>query len=335
MSTGSSTPLWVGFIPVVRRVELRLALVNIEPLRIGAGRSASPASPADLPLLRERVHLGDGRIYELPVIPGSSLKGVLRTASMTVARTCGLRAHSGVEDNCVEELCGDSHVFDKVRDPRGRASSDVVRRVILGFCPLCQLYGAPSLSSRITVSEFVPASPEVRTGIKTGVAIDRRKGTAATERRALYNVEYVEPGTVFKGTLRLVNTPNWMLSLLAASLTLLDEGWVKIGGFKSRGMGLVSVARESLILRVHGHVKGNVLDVLDAEVDEEEELEGCTAAAGGLECSGEAAYGALGRLAASWSRYCSRLAKALEKRTKEAASLCTFYAGDTGWGEGA
>jgi len=317
-----AAPLWAGLVPVLRSVRLELSLANLEPLRIGIGERVRLGEAINLPVLKERVYYAsDGVARVVPVIPGSSLKGVLRTATMTALTACGIEAHSGVKsDNCVVRLCDGVKLFE---DLRKSMRADVVRAVVAGFCPACLLYGTPSVSSRLRVGEFVPEPSTVRLGVKTGVGIDRRSGASAN---VIYTVEYVEPGTVFSGVVTAVNTPNWLLALFARSLLLLDEGWLKIGGFKSRGMGLVSLLKDRGRLVVEGAVARDVpaLEVLDGDVDRVEELPGCrTDEEGRLVCEGPGVYEALRRFAAAWDGfYCQRLPEVLERRREAARQVC-------------
>jgi len=324
-------PRWVGLFPVLRRVSLTFKLRNLEPLRIGAGRGEKLGGSADLTVYRQMVVRPDGSVVEEPVIPGSSLKGVLRTASMSLAVGCGLEAHSGVGgDDCVHVLessvkeQGSRFSFDN--DFRKLASPDDIRRVVLGFCPLCLLYGAPSVSARVSIGDFVPDSGAA-VGVKTGVGIDRRRGAAA--RKVLYSVEFVEPGTVFTGRIRLVNTPNWLLGLFAKSLFLLDEGWLKLGGFKSRGMGRVEILWDTLSASIWG-VNGDqaVLDALDRELDKPISIKGCSEDGGFTACRGSAARELLERLAELWDELCSsgKLREVLSNRRRAALERYMSYA---------
>ena len=316
--------LWAGLMPVVRRARIALRLRNIEPLRIGAGREGTRlGSSVDLPVYRQAVVIGD-RVVEEPVIPGSSLKGVLRTAVMALSASCGLETHSGVGgDDCVSEIFHNPGMFDKFRE---RNSADIVRSVLLGFCPACLMFGAPSLAGRVKVGDFVPVNG-VRLGVKTGVGINRRTGAA--QRNVLYTVEFVEPGAVFEGSVEAVNVPNWMLSLLAAALLAIGQGWFKLGGFKSRGMGRVEAVGAEIV--VEDYSSDRCLGELDKDVDEPVGLPACRCEAARLVCSCDAGLEALRALASEWgSRYCDKLREVYPKRREWASHVAEEWIAEQG-----
>jgi CRISPR-associated protein Csm3 len=309
--SGGESPLWAGLVPVVRSVRIEFSLRNLEPLRIGVGRGGDRLGEAiDLPVYRQKIVVGN-EVSEEPLIPGSSMKGVLRTATMALASSCGIEAHSGVgDDNCIHRTFGTPSVFDRWRS---NATPSALRRLLASLCPACLLYGAPSVASRVVVGDFVPVERPVLTGVKTGVAINRRTGTA--HKGALYTVEYVEPGTVFRGYISAVNTPNWLLSLLAASILYIADGCIKIGGFKSRGMGLVGIVEDSVKITISDPGAKGRLKILDKDIDEEEELKECSWSNGVAACSGVAAYNALRRIASLWqAKYCRKAAPVVGKR---------------------
>lgn len=323
---------WLGGRIQCRLVELSLVLEAVEPVRVGAGRGALN-SLVDLPVLRERV-CRNGVCETLPVIPGSSLKGVLRTVSAVLASRCGMDAHTGLArygDDCVSSLCGGAKKFDQLRSKAYSAGNlDAVKSVVKGFCPTCLLYGAPSYSGKVYVGEFRPVPGTVSVGVKTGVGINRRTG--ASVERALYTVEYVEPGSRFEGSIIVRNAPNWLLSLLAASILAIHEGYAKIGGFKSRGMGRVKIVEEGDTPRVTlWPVEEGTLKPLDLEIDVEHVLpSGCRVDGDRAECRGKAAMELLENLAGQWSSvYCGRAASVYDQRKQAARDLCSAIAG--GW----
>ena len=322
LATDVCSRYWAGLAFECRRVTLEFVLEAVEPIRIGVGRADKPYSTVDLPVLRYSI-AGTNKV--VPVIPGSSLKGVLRTASMLACSHCGLTAHSGVrEDNCVNllesqasNIAGRRVKFDEYRK---KVFVDSLNTVVQGLCPTCLLYGTPSISSRIFVGDFLAVEDKYSISVKTGVGINRRLGVAA--RGVLYSVEYVEPNSQFKGAITLLNTPNWMLSLFAASLLAIHDGWLKIGGFKSRGMGRVRIVEDSLVVRLQGMGIGHGrLEPLDTDVDVVDDVSdcGCNIADGILVCQGGSAMALLRKLAGRWySLYCSRVKNVWEKRFQTA-----------------
>lgn len=317
---------WVGLRIPVREVRISLVLEAVEPLRVGAGRTESPAALTENPVYRHRV-CHDGICEELPVIPGSSLKGVLRTVSASLSVACGVTAHTGIaryKDDCVSKLFDNVGNFDNFRKKiyRGTLSILNLETVLKGFCPTCLLYGAPSVLGRASIGDFEPVPGTLRVGVKAGVGIDRRKGAAA--QRILYRVEYVEPGSRFKGVITIFNTPNWMFALLASSLKAVDDGFAKIGGFKSRGMGRVKILVDKETPQIIiSPVQGSVLSKLDEEVDEESRLpSGCSVSNGVAVCIGKPAMELLESLANSWHKvYCNKLREAYLSREKEARDI--------------
>lgn len=114
----------------------------------------------DIPFHRTRDP--GSRIYK-PTISGSSLKGALRSALIRIADAFGL------------SVCSER--------PNSRDN-----------CDICYLFGAPGGGGSVYVSDLVCDS---KTLLLTHVSLDDRSLTA--RRHALYSVEYVPPGTIFRG----------------------------------------------------------------------------------------------------------------------------------------
>ncbi len=311
---------WLGFRIPCRELSLEITLEALEPIRIGIGKTEVPSSTTDMPVYRSRL-CKEGACEEIPSIPGSSLKGVLRTSSMLLTLSCNVeRVHSGVsKDNCVNVLMGSDKPFNKLKAKAREGDMVTLKQVLKGFCPTCLLYGAPGLLSKLFVSEFAGVPGTVRILAKTGVAINRRTGASAGG--LLYNVEYVDAGARFSGVLRALNTPNWMLALLAASLLAVHKGFFKVGGFKSRGMGRVSIVVNSETPVVE--LRPGSLEPLDADIDRKEELpKGCETGNDYTVCRGESAMNLLEKLSSSWHEYyCGKLRETYTKRFEEASII--------------
>ncbi|MCD6208867.1 MAG: CRISPR-associated RAMP protein, partial [Thermoproteales archaeon] len=193
--------VWIDDRFIAREIKLSGKLVTKGPLRIGAGREAvSLESSVDLPVLRRA---GSGE----PYIPGTSLKGVFRSTSERLARIKKLSVCSGLsKQTCMDKIYGNDTLlrwFDRKRrearkypEKYEEISKEIVEVIFRETCLMCKLFGAPSISGRIFFFDADPASPDsYRISSRKGIAISRYTGSAS--RGALYEVEYVEPGSIF------------------------------------------------------------------------------------------------------------------------------------------
>lgn len=194
---------------------LDLALEAVSGVRVGVGRAATVEVGTDLPVLRTP----DGN----PVIPGSSFKGVLRSAAERL-----LRAHN------VSLAC------DPLASPCIAGSETPTYQELEDrLCWTCKLFGNPHWAARIQVGDLVARG--ARTFVRDGVAIDRAESKAAD--RLKYDYEVVAPGAVFEGRIRMEDPAEGEVGLILAILDLIDLGVVTVGGGASRGLGRLRVTR--------------------------------------------------------------------------------------------
>jgi len=205
-------------------------LLNTEPLRVGKG--AGELGEVDLPVIK----LPDGK----PYIPGSSLKGVLRSTAEVIARSEGLEVCEPSSSVTSFNMCSlaaelltkiyyvlisgkslDGKWFDSVmknieRKYRGKVGEDVFNGIRKTYedegvegivdkytpCIVCQLFGNTSLASHVEVMDSIP---ETNTYVlsRTRVSIDRFRGAARG--RALFTYEYVPRGIKWKFRLVIKN----------------------------------------------------------------------------------------------------------------------------------
>lgn len=225
---------WYSHLRIFRELQFELSYTLKSPLRIGSRKGVSPTSPIDLPVIT--INYGG---TDTPYIPGSSLKGVFRSASEFVARSSNIKNICQAGEECKQLYSNQLKIAVK----GGNVSQ--IEGVLRNYCLICKLYGSAGYLSHIFLGEAYPEDPSrIARGVKTGIAIDRRSGKV--RRGALYTVEYVEPGCVFKGTVTFKNIPNYGLGLFSTVLRLINVGLVKIGGFKSRGFGTVEIHTEGV-----------------------------------------------------------------------------------------
>lgn len=223
---------------LVRRVVVRGRLVARTGLHIGdGGRSADPTALDD-----SVIRAPDGN----PFIPGSSLKGAVRSflERLAAARAGWLMGeHDGTCAHAMEQRDWDTWVREQAQ---GEAD-----RIYAALCPACRLLGAPHYAGRLQVRDL-PAVPgsgpghwerpghwRVRLGERNGVGIHRDTGTAASG--VLYDFQVVPPGTAFALELLLENPADaeWHNALVA--LVALARGDIPLGGKVTRGLGAVAL----------------------------------------------------------------------------------------------
>lgn len=209
------------------RYRIRGRLVTETGIRIGAGK-AFDASTTDAPVMRDAL----GRIF----LPGSSLKGVLRSGLEAVLRGLdhpGLWACDPFESKCTARL----------DQQQKRGEKPTMQEVLDSVCTVCGLFGSTWLAGRVFIADLPLADDRLaRTEVRDGVGIDRDLRVAQTRPAVKYDQEVVAPGTAFRLEMILENVDDDVqLGLVLKALQLLDEGEIRLGGLTSRGLGRVSL----------------------------------------------------------------------------------------------
>lgn len=190
-------------------------------LHIGAGKSSDLAG-SDQPVLRDAA----GR----PLVPGSSLRGILRSGIEAFCRSAGL----------------DRRFADPGPSTAGLAPE--IATVLAAWRelePWERVFGAAadapggfSYASRLQISDAACADPAA-IELRDGVGIRRDTRTAAQGIK--FDLEVVAAGARFLGTIRFKNPADFELGLLAQALWMLDGGALLLGGKSARGLGWVGV----------------------------------------------------------------------------------------------
>ncbi|RLI97320.1 MAG: CRISPR-associated RAMP protein [Candidatus Aenigmatarchaeota archaeon] len=257
---------WLGHHTTLRTISISGFVKAEEPIRIGKGREPAPKGPTDLTVLKFKI--GE---RELPVIPGSSWKGLFRAAAVRIASSYGVKVCMGVgQSTCLSGK--DFEILEKEKLP---SEDEISRKISLindKACILCKIFGSPGYLSHVFFGDSFPEN-SVSIGYRTMVAIDRRTGTSYPG--ALFTVEYVEPGAVFNFEMRAINLPNYALGLLGEIFGEIQQGVIRIGGLKSRGFGRISF--QNLKVKISGiksieNGKLIPLDPLDEEVEFKEDF---------------------------------------------------------------
>lgn len=175
------------------------------------------------------------RLKDKPYIPGSSLKGVLRSSAERFARSIY------GENN--ETVC--NILNPKIELERKEKDANNYRP-----CLICEIFGGPTIASRIKVSnaELKEDYKKKVTDMIRRVSIDRITNAQAKGR--LFDIEYVIPEQEFKWSLvienidllrettderskQLINIINYLIG------NILKYG-IEVGGKRSIGFGLLT-----------------------------------------------------------------------------------------------
>jgi CRISPR/Cas system CSM-associated protein Csm3 (group 7 of RAMP superfamily) len=199
-------------------VTFELSLRADGPMLI-KGPDAMSALRPDMAFIRYPTEHGD-----VPFLPGSSLKGVLRSGVEALLRAHGLRICDAVGENSC------SRDGDRER------------------CAACLMFGSTRGASVVLVDDGLPWPPntpaeerrnyahilEQRAVVRQSVGVNRRTGAA--QRGALFDYEVlVDPA--FYPTVRLRNPSALDVAAVAAGLQMLDDGLLRVGSGTTRGLG--------------------------------------------------------------------------------------------------
>jgi CRISPR-associated RAMP protein (TIGR02581 family) len=203
------------------------------PLLVKSGTEGWDPTIPDMQFVRTR----HAQLGETIFIPGSSLKGTLRSYSEKIART-------------LEVLCCDP--FNKT-DSCSKRLEDLAKEsdsfgIYARSCVACKLYGSTNLAGRAAFADAYPTKPiDVAKQLtkRTAVAIDRVLGSVAV---GPFDFEALMSGD-FETQIRVRNFELWQLGLLGLAVRDLCLGRIKVGYGKSRGFGSVSARLDKLELR--------------------------------------------------------------------------------------
>ncbi|MEM3794664.1 MAG: RAMP superfamily CRISPR-associated protein [Thermoprotei archaeon] len=221
------------FQKIYHKTFVRYELLGLEYLHVGAERGGE-IETADLPQLKY-----GGNV---PYIPGSTIKGVLRHMFLQLFNSLGtqeLKKEFGVDraaaeqddiKNILAEKEADTEKFVKL------VSKSVEGSGPLGIVDL--LFGSPIMASPIVFTDAVATDSGLT--VRTHVKIDPDKESA--ESGALVQIEAANPKTSFKGLIvfnciDIGSEPTLLHRAFNKLIDLVDKQEVYIGGWKSRGYG--------------------------------------------------------------------------------------------------
>jgi len=242
-----------------------------QPVHVGSGFKS---------LHGEVVVRGGAQVQGAPGVPGSSLKGVLRSRFEAITASCAGPAPSGGK---VRSQTYDVHQASFTGNVRNKDAFRACTGNLL--CAACALFGRMSQRSRVAVADFSSASTfvietmpqqfgpnahhlgdfrvvvdgdrgkrfEVSTLKGRKFAVGR--GPVAPDARR-QRVEAIPTGTLLRGVIRVFNLRPDELGGLLAVLGSAPASALKIGAGKGQGFGRITL--HDLAFRLHDHTRAAV-----------------------------------------------------------------------------
>lgn len=138
-----------------------------------------------------KVSATGGNVQEIR-IPGSTIKGLIRTSATRIAQPLGMTA------------CGEINP-SKISNEHKNSK----------LCDVCRIFGSPGFPSKVEVSNAKLVSP-VEPFLLTRISIDEKTGTKVE--RALFTMEVLPPGSIFECNIDAYNLDRKEVMLLLASI---------------------------------------------------------------------------------------------------------------------
>lgn len=181
---------------------------------------------------------------ETVFIPGSSIKGVVRSASERILRSFAPEKSSWLAEDPLYMNSRSHSTASDLADKIAKSYSEgyPMARVYAMQCLASRTFGSQALASRVRFADSFPSAETStranRVSERAGVAIDRKSGGPG--RGKLYQNEVVTDGD-FQVQIFAENIQLWQVGLLGLVLEDIDMGLVRFGSAKTRGLGAFRV----------------------------------------------------------------------------------------------
>lgn len=218
------------------RTIIRGKLTTVDPIHIGAsGKETLNPIDVDDSVLKD----AQGN----PLIPGSSIKGVVRSRFEAVMRSigedvCDVFAQKGENDLiCVTDQ------FRKKIEKSQKTHQEKARELYEKSCVVCQLFGGKAVAGKLRFMDcFYIGEHPCEIERRDGVGIDRETGAAA--KNVKYDFEIVPKGTRFSFVMIAENLDEKQQRYLDFILQMLEgseeeENYLAVGGKTTRGLGRI------------------------------------------------------------------------------------------------
>lgn len=234
----------------INRYVIEGNLVAVTALHIGAAESVFQPNGCKNPFFRNA--------HGLPLIPGSSLKGAMRSFLEQYLSSESGRDGILKETNYRTEICNEKNPCTDIKqdetlkgllEQRAADSGEKLSEYLFGtkggkdgkLCMVCRIFGSPLSCAKFSIRDarVDEDSFSREFEIRSGVAIDRNLGTNVENRT--FTTEVVPEGTKFSFQAVLENAEEHEWKVVKQLLRAMELGIIPIGGMKSRGLGEIKL----------------------------------------------------------------------------------------------
>lgn len=220
-------------------------LVAKSPIHIGVGNNDFIPTSVDAAVIKD--------INNKPFIPGSSLKGTIRSLLERIIATGAITYKKNNKDvgftacNILSTPCVDDKKLKDIKKYK-LTDKDLAEAIYNEQCDVCRIFGGNGFAAKLRINDArLTEESEFKTTIRDGVAIDR--DTLAAKDKAKYTFECVEPGAEFNFEMVVDNLEDKYIDFLKIIINVLESGELKVGGKTSVGLGSIEL-KDTKIYRV-------------------------------------------------------------------------------------
>ena len=235
------------------QAEVAIAIEPVDPVLVKSGHATMDG--ADMVPV-STIRNGKSTYY----LPGTSLKGVLRSHFERIARTLSPGSvclpyygpKSGISSIPVE---AEKNSYGCGFRSRGQGT-DAASAAYADSCAACRLFGSLKFGGRFGIGDAYPL-PDHQPVVDTRNSIGIDRFTGGTVQGALFDLQVLVGGK-FEASMRLTNFELWQLAGLKLLLDDLVDELIAVGSGRSRGLGRIRAAVTSFRLTYLGAVQSVV-----------------------------------------------------------------------------
>lgn len=205
---------------------------TLSGLHIGSGQNNYLSQGPDNMIIRQA---NDNK----PFIPGSSIKGVLRSyLEILLAEIAQYGKCCIVTDKPCLDLNKDKELLTQYKKDYKNQVKELAEVLYKELCPICRLFGSQVMASKIQIKDATLIG-DTPIEIRDGVAINRDTGTTVDGKK--YAFECVSAGAKFEFLMTIDNLEPQYEPLIKLLINALERGEIILGGRKSIGLGEVEL----------------------------------------------------------------------------------------------